>query len=251
MARIFIYKQLNVGDKITISGDDAHHIARVMRYKTKDILQISDGRSIESIVSIEKIDRKTPCVIGKVIRQDKKTEILPKISLFQGIPKKDKMDFILQKATEIGVCKFVPIITERTVVELTEKKKSHRQKRWEKIILEASKQCMRMDIPQICDIITFDKALEIIKDYNISFIPWEKEHKSLKMALMYHKNLQGSNIAVFIGPEGGFSQKEIKKAVEAEVVPVSLGPRILRTETAGLVACSLILYELGDLGGLR
>lgn len=180
---------------------------------------------------------------------EKKKKVIPKITLFQGLPKGDKIDFILQKNTEIGVTKFVPMITERTIVKLSSKKVKKRLKRWTKIVKEASKQCMRIDIPEVKQPISFNKAVSYFKNYDLVLIPWEQEKKVSVRKTIKNLDRNITNIAVLIGPEGGFSVDEVEMAKRFGAVSVTLGPRILRTETAGIVISSLLLYEIGDLGG--
>lgn len=248
--RFFVFKDFYLNETVVISGDDAHHIMKVLRHKPGDILRLSDGRNTEAIAVIEEIDAKHIQIKTKIIEKNIKDNIKPAITLFQSLPKGDKMDYILQKNTEIGVSKFVPVITERTIVELSRQKLSNRMQRWRKIVMEASKQCMRMDIPQIFDVKGFDDSLKDIKDYDIAIIPWEQEKSCfLKSALTQANNNNTAKIAVFIGPEGGFTGEEISKAKGFGAVPVSLGPRILRSETAAIAVCAAIMYELGELGG--
>ncbi len=251
MSRFFVFQDLNINDQITISGEDAHHIIRVLRYQTGDVIYISDGANTESIGVILDIDMQGPRVKLKIIEKNKVKSISPYITLFQGLPKGEKFDWILQKNTEIGVSKFIPIITQRTVVNISPSKLGHRKARWGKIVKEAAKQCMRMDIPKIDDVLSFDLALQEIQNYSLCIIPWENEKEiSLRHIIKDMNENKGiSKIAVLIGPEGGFSKDEVEKAKAAGAIPVSLGPRILRTETAGVVACSVLMYEIGDMGG--
>lgn len=249
LSRYFIFEEFKPNDIVEIHGGDAHHIINVVRCKKGDELEISNGKDLESTVVIENIDYKNCIVTSKVTTVEKKREITPKITLFQGLPKGDKIDFILQKNTEIGVTKFVPVITERTIVKLSDKKAKKRLKRWAKIVKEASKQCMRIDIPKVKQPISFNKAVSYFKDYDLVLIPWEQEKKVSVRKTIENLDKSITNIAVLIGPEGGFSVDEVELAKRFGAVPVTLGPRILRTETAGIVISSLLLYELGDLGG--
>ncbi|HHW01540.1 MAG TPA: 16S rRNA (uracil(1498)-N(3))-methyltransferase [Thermoanaerobacterales bacterium] len=248
--RFFVFKELKANDTVVISGNDAHHIIKVLRHKPGDLLKLSDGNSTEATAVIKEIDIKNLQIKTEIIEKNIREKIKPVITLFQGLPKGDKFDFILQKNTELGVAKFVPIITERTVVDLSQKKLSNRMQRWKKIVEEASKQCMRLDVPQVAEVEGFDESLKDICGYNIAIIPWEEEKscylKSILTGLQRHDALK---IAVFIGPEGGFTSAEIEKAKKSGAVPVSLGSRILRTETASVAVCAAIMYELGELGG--
>lgn len=249
MPRVFLFQELEIDDHVSISGDDAHHIIRVLRCRPGDEIKISNGKNTESIGIIEDMNIKSLEIKLRILEKNTVKDIRPMITLLQGVPKGEKFNWILQKNTEIGVCKFIPVVTQRTVVALSPSKFERRRERWGKIVREAAKQCMRMDIPEIGQLTTFDLSLKEVKNHQITIIPWEQEKEtSLKKVL---KNLDKtiSRIAVYIGPEGGFSKDEVEKAKKAGAVPVSLGPRILRTETAGMVVCSAIMYELGSLGG--
>jgi 16S rRNA (uracil1498-N3)-methyltransferase len=252
MPRFFISHEPELYETVVISGDDAHHIVRVLRLKEGDSLKLSDGKNTEIIVIIEDVDYKNLKIKARVIEKNKMEGVCPAITLFQGVPKGDRFDLIIQKNTEIGVSRFVPVITQRTVVELSGDKPGRRRERWQKIAREAAKQCLRLDIPEVSTPVDFEKSLEEIKFHQLAVVPWEEEKSASFRELLQNlskKNI--SKIAVFIGPEGGFSQEEIEKAKMAGAFTVSLGPRILRTETAGIVVCSIIMYALGDLGGLK
>ena len=249
MPRLFIYEKLEVGDEIVVSGEEAHHIIRVLRLGHGDLVSISDGKSEESVGVISEVDTRSTKIKIRVLYKNKSEETKPTITLLQGLPKGEKFDWIIQKCTEIGVSRIVPIITQRTVVNIAPTKLEHRMMRWKKIAEEAAKQSMRMDIPEIVELLTFDEALKEIDRHHLSLIPWEQERNiSLKKVL---KDIDQSitKVAVFIGPEGGFSPDEAEMARTHGAVPVSLGPRILRTETAAIAACSILMYELGGMGG--
>lgn len=249
MPRLFIFKELAINDEVTVSGEEAHHIIRVLRCRPGEVINISDGGNVESLGVISDIDTRDIKIRFKIVEQNKQKEIRPFITLLQGLPKGEKFDWILQKNTEIGVSKFIPVITERTVVNIAPSKLKRRKERWEKIIAEAAKQSMRMDIPEIDKVMTFDSGLEEIKNHQLSIIPWEQEKKTSLKQIIRGVNKSISRIAVFIGPEGGYSVDEVERAKKFGAVPVSLGPRILRTETAAMAVCSMIMYELGDMGG--
>ncbi|NLZ53981.1 MAG: 16S rRNA (uracil(1498)-N(3))-methyltransferase [Thermoanaerobacteraceae bacterium] len=249
MPRLFIFKELAINDEIFISGEEAHHISRVLRYRPGDVIRISDGKSVESIGVILDIDTRDTKIKVRIVDKNIFKEVKPFITLFQGLPKGEKFDWIIQKSTEIGVSKLIPIITQRTVVNIASSKHNRRNERWKKIAREAAKQSMRIDLPEVGELCTFDNSLKEIKNHQLSIIPWEHEKEiSLKKVL---RGINGSvtKVAVFIGPEGGFSPDEVEKAKEFGAVSVSLGPRILRTETAAIAVCSMLMYELGDMGG--
>lgn len=250
MPRFFVFEDLKANESFTLNGEEAHHIVRVLRYRPGDKLSISDGKNMESIAVIETTDTKTSQIKLRVLEKNKIENKNPFITLLQALPKRDKFDFILQKNTEIGVSRFIPVVTERTVVELSKERVRRRQKRWQKIVKEAAKQCMGMQIPKIEDILSFKESLDEINKHHLTLIPWEEEWQTSLKQVLKHTKKSITKIAVYIGPEGGFSRKEVLNAIERGAVPVDLGSRILRTETAGLVTNSAILYELGDLGGL-
>jgi 16S rRNA (uracil1498-N3)-methyltransferase len=248
MSRFFVNKEININDIIIITGDDAKHIAKVLRHKPGDFLRLSDGKQTEGIAQIEEIDYRNIQIKTKIVDKNKMEEIYPKITLFQALLKGDKIELIIQKATEIGVSAIVPMSTERTIVDLSKHKLESKWRRWQKIALEAAKQCMRMDIPRIDKPQDFDTCISQTNEFQLVLIPWELESTiNIKQILKENKN-DIKNVAIFIGPEGGFSPEEINSAKENRAISVSLGQRILRSETAAITACSILMYELGDLG---
>ena len=236
--RFFISPEQAAGHSITITGEDVRHIA-VLRMESGDELLIADGRGMEYAVRIMGIDRTT--VRTEIISQAKREPASPRITLGQGIPKSDKMDLIVQKATELGVSALVPLVTERTIVKIRDEEK--RAGRWQKIAREAAMQSSRLDIPQIEPVRSF-------RDYVFSLnpapgtlllFPWEEGTEPVKNVLK--RNPDAGNIVVLVGPEGGFSGKEANEAKSRGFHPVSLGSNILRTETAALAVLSMIGYE--------
>jgi len=251
MSRFFVFKEFQVNDNVIISGDDAYHIIKVLRCKPGDLLKLSDGKLTEGEAEIVDIDYKNIQIKTRIIANNKMKELYPKITLFQGLPKGDKMSLIIQKTTEIGVSSIVPLKTKRTIVEIEPDKIDVKRQRWQRVAMEAAKQCMRIDIPKVEIPQDFNTCLSQLDNFQLVIIPWEMEHsKNIKEVL---KESTGDirDIAVFIGPEGGFSEEEIEIAKNTKAVCVSLGPRILRTETAAMAVCSILMYEFGDLGGYR
>ena len=247
MSKFFVkVNQIN-NNSINIIGEDVNHIANVLRMKKEDELQVCNQETGENYVtkitsfSKEKIE----CEIVKKI--DKTVESNVNITLFQGIPKFDKMELIIQKNTEVGIKKIVPVLMERTVVKLDEKTINKKRERWQKIAEVASKQSMRDIIPKVENVV---KVKDIEKqNYDAILVAYENEDKNmLKSELIKLKNTQKEkyNIAIVIGPEGGISEKEIEILRNTGAIFVSLGKRILRTETAGIVMAGNIMYELED-----
>lgn len=246
----FFIKESNVSlNQIVITGDDVNHIKNVLRLKQEDTIILSDGCGKDYIV---KIDTFESDAIKTTILESKSNNTEPpiEITLFQGIPKSDKMDFIIQKSVELGVKKIVPVMTERTIIRFeNHKDKVKKVDRWQKIVLEAAKQCNRGMIPTVEYPVSFNECLELAKEADLGIIPYEKEMENgLKNHLKNHLKNSIHKVAVIIGPEGGFAENEIKNAVNYNIKPVTLGPRILRTETAGITVLSILMYELGDVG---
>ncbi|MEG6569035.1 16S rRNA (uracil(1498)-N(3))-methyltransferase [Thermoanaerobacterium thermosaccharolyticum] len=244
--RKFFVKNEDIKDGIArINGDDAHHIINVLRFKIGTKLIISNGKN-QYIVTI--LDIENSSVILKIIEEYNQVVESPiNITLYQGLPKSDKMDLIIQKCTEIGIKKIIPVETEFSTIKIKEKNIYNKINRWKKISLEASKQSGRSIVPDVLVPVGFKDALESLNEFDLCLIPYEKE-TNMRLKDVLKKNFDAKNICVFIGPEGGFSENEIMAAIEYGAIPVTLGPRILRTETAGIVTSSIILYELGDLG---
>ncbi len=253
MRRFFVEEGNIKEDKVTIRGDEARHIAQVLRLKEEDKIKVFTGKGREYLIEIREASKKE--VIGRILKESSlDTEPPIEMTLIQGIPKSNKMDFIVQKVTELGVKRIIPVITQRTIVKLNEEKARARRNRWQRIALEAAKQSGRAIIPEVDEVTTFVQSLNNISEENLNLIPWEEEETStslkkiLKQFTVNRKRLTVNGITIFIGPEGGFTSGEVEAAKKRGALSVSLGPRLLRTETAGLAALVMILYELGDLG---
>lgn len=228
---------------IEIFSDEAKHILNVMRMEIGDTLTICDGQSNDYLCRICETGKN--CLKAKIEETTKsESEPKPKITLYQGLPKSDKMELIIQKCVEIGVCRIVPVITERAVVKIEKgAKEDKKTERWQKIAESAAKQSGRGIIPAVERPMKFKDAIEEAVKNGEAIIPYENEKdRGLKE---FVKNSKAENIGIFIGPEGGFDTKEIEFAVENGVMSVTLGKRILRTETAGIVTSAIVLYELG------
>lgn len=251
MHRFFVSRDEISSDGIKLYGENAEHIFKVLRLRRGDKIIVCDGEENEYVCTIEYGDKKAvSCSIIEKRKSSSEPDV--KVHIFQGIPKAAKMDIIIQKCTELGMEGLTPVDTERVVVNRNMDPGtggfSNKLSRWQKIAEEASKQSGRGCIPKIQNPADFNEMMKFIKDYDLCVIPYEKEGSvGLKRILRGKNNIK--SIAVVIGPEGGFSESEINYAVSKGAVPVTLGPRILRTETAGLACLSIIMYELGDLGG--
>lgn len=248
MDRFFVGKNnINLENKTCIiDGEDVKHISKVLRCRIGEELEICDNDNNEYICEITNID-KSQVELNIVEVVDIKRESDLKIKVYQGLPKGPKMEMILQKLTEVGVDEIILVQTKRTVVKVDDKKEDKKIERWERIIYEAAKQSKRGKIPKLRGVLSFKEALADMKENDFNIAPYENERtKSIKQAI---KGVDIKNIGIFVGPEGGFEDTEIKAIEEIGGQSVSLGPRILRTETASLVASSIVLYELSDLGG--
>lgn len=249
MHRFFVdTHQINsVQNRIIIENEDVKHISRVLRLKEKDKVEICDGENTEYICEIQSIDKNS--VLLSII--DKKQSIKEpsiKTVLYQGVPKGDKMSFIIQKTVELGITEIIPVEMKRTVVQFGDRDKQNKIDRWKKIALEAAKQSKRGIIPAVHSPLNFDQALEHSKKNQLNIMPYENENKKGFRAVMESLNKDNiDNIGIWIGPEGGLDEEEVAKAINNKIHLITLGPRILRTETAGFTTLSLIMYELGDL----
>lgn len=233
MIRFFIE---NISDNnYTLKGEDAHHAIKSLRVKIGENIILCDKNSFEHICKVEKISKDE--VLLSVIKSQKNTsESNIKITLYQALPKNDKMDLIVQKSIELGVFKIVPIETSRCISKPSEKSISKKIERWQKIAKEAAKQSGRGIIPNISSPLKLDEAISKIKDYDKSLVFYENGGEKIKNSLKTYDK----NISIFIGPEGGFETEEIDKLKSFGATISTLGTRILRTETASLAAISVI-----------
>ena len=236
--------------RITITGEDVKHIANVLRSRVGEHLELCDGNGTDYDVVIEQLSKES-IITAVVSAKTNQTEAPIDITLFQGIPKADKMDFIIQKCVELGVNRFIPVTTARSVVKIGDARDAAaKAARWGRIAFEAAKQCDRGRIPVVEEPVGLDKALRIAEGYELKLLPYEEETDgSLHKVLGDPGRSTQRRIAIFIGPEGGFDKTEVEKAVQCGFRSVKLGPRILRTETAGIAVASILMYELGDMGG--
>lgn len=242
MPKFFVSKDSINDHTIIISGENANHIANVLRAKIGDEIIVGDGDGLDYTCEIITISKKEVVVKITDITSNN-AEPKTKITLYQALPKSDKMELVIQKCIEIGVDRIVAVATEHCVVRLSGKE-DKKLARWNKIAESAAKQCGRGKIPRVEGVMSFKTALKDAQSLDSALIPYEKEeNNSLKS---FCKEFKGNSIGIFIGPEGGFSFDEIKLAQENGIAPVTLGKRILRTETAGLVASVILLYELEE-----
>lgn len=248
MYRFYAEPSMIQETNITISGTDVNHIKNVLRMKEGEKLIICDGQGNDFLCMIVKIAEHE--VIATI--QEQKTseaELQSKIYLFQGLPKKDKMELIIQKAVELGAYEIIPVMMKRTIVKLEDKKKEQKKlERWQSIANAAAKQSQRGCVPRVHDIVTFQEAIVLAKVLDIAILPYECAKDISHTKEVIKQCVKKESIGVFIGPEGGFDEEEVKAAIEALIEPITLGKRILRTETAGLTILSVLMMELEEQG---
>lgn len=241
----FYVEQNQIGDQnIIITGSDVNHIKNVLRKKIGDEIVVCNGQGMDYTCTIDSIENSEVHVkIDQQAATD--TELPSKLYLFQGLPKKDKMELIVQKAVELGVYQIIPVMMKRTIVKLEDKKKELKKiDRWQTIATNAAKQSNRGMIPEVKEVMTFKEAMEFAKTLEYSIMPYENEKDLLTSKEAIKMSHGKSSIGIFIGPEGGFDPMEVDLATETGIVPISLGRRILRTETAGLAVVSILMFEL-------
>ena len=230
---------------VTITGGDVNHIKNVLRMKIDEELLISNGQDKDYYCKIESIsDNEIKALI--LDEEFEGTELPTELYLFQGLPKSDKMELIIQKAVELGVKEIIPVATKRCVVKLDDKKEASKIKRWQAISESAAKQSRRTIIPEISSVMSFREAINRAKEFELGIIPYENFKDMTETKEVLNKVQKGIKIGIFIGPEGGFEESEIQYALENGIHPISLGKRILRTETAGLVILSVLMFQLED-----
>lgn len=248
MPRFFVLPEQVKEGRVTITGPDVVHIVKVLRLGPEDTLTVLDGRGKVYEAVVEQAGRDE--VICAVISEGDASGAPPvRITLVQGLPKGDKMDLIVQKATELGVYRVIPLVCSRAVVKLSGDKPQRRLERWQRIAREAAKQCRRPDVPEVLSPAGWEEILAGMPDGTTALIPWEEENLEPLKKFLSESGPPRGDVYVFIGPEGGFTPAEVDLARSRGISPVTLGPRIFRTETAGLAVLAILLYQFGDLGG--
>ena len=246
MHHFFVEPSQIQGNHIFIDGPDVNHIRNVLRMNPGEEVNVTDG-------SGEKVYR---CAIASIWEdkvelnimwaQEIGMELPSKIYLFQGLPKSDKMELIIQKAVELGVYEIIPMATARAVVKLDQKKAAAKVKRWQAISESAAKQSKRLLIPEVKEPVKFSEALKLASDLDVRLIPYELAEGMDGTRRIIQSVKPGQSVAVFIGPEGGFEEAEVELAKEAGFQAITLGRRILRTETAGMTVLSILMYQLEE-----
>ena len=230
--------------KVRITGADLNHMKNVLRMKPGEAVLISDGTGKDYNCQVETYTEGEG--ILEILSENEDSRELPsRIWLFQGLPKSDKMEVIIQKAVELGAAGVIPVATRNAVVKLDAKKAESKVRRWQAIAESAAKQSKRSYIPQVGAVMSLKEAFSYIEEqkFDLCMIPYELEKGMDGTKQVLSRLASGQQIAVFIGPEGGFDEEEIRLALEKNVIPVSLGKRILRTETAGPAILALLMMK--------
>ncbi len=243
MPRFFVRPEAVSADTIVITGDDVNHIRNVLRMGVGDEISVSDGAGRDYYGVLESLDRDRVTV--RIENSwDSFVELPARILLFQGLPKADKMELIIQKAVELGVYQIVPVVMKRSVVRLDPEREAKKLARWRGIAESAAKQSGRGVIPQVAAPVAFQTALSQAGALDAILLPYERARDMARSRELIHQMRGKHSIGVFIGPEGGFDETEIAAALAAGAKTMTLGRRILRTETAGLAVLSLLMFEL-------
>ncbi|MGN1151256.1 MAG: 16S rRNA (uracil(1498)-N(3))-methyltransferase [Lachnospiraceae bacterium] len=244
MYQFFVEPSQIQGNRIVITGSDVNHIKNVLRMKAGDEIAVSNGMDGKEYRCGIEAFTEDEIVCGLRFVKEDGVELTSKIYLFQGLPKADKMELIIQKAVELGAFEVIPVAAKRCVVRLDEKKAAGKISRWQGIAEAAAKQSKRAVIPKVHPVLSMKEAVAYAQNMDVKLIPYELAEGMQHTKQMIEAVKPEQSIAVFIGPEGGFEESEIQMAREAGIEPVTLGRRILRTETAGFTVISWLMYQL-------
>ena len=245
MYRFFIEDGIDSANDIRISGTDYNHIKNVLRMKKGEEVLISDGKDREYLCSIQEMTEDEVILHIEDIMGTSR-ELSAEITLFQGLPKGDKMEQIIQKTVELGVTRIVPVAMKRSVVKLDDKKAGKKVERWNGISLSAAKQSKRGIIPEVTGVMSFKEAVKMASSMDAFLLPYENAEGIEGARRLVSSMKDKKTIAVFVGPEGGFDETEITLAEECGAKTLTLGRRILRTETAGMTMLSILMFELEE-----
>ena len=243
MYRFYISEEQIRENEITIEGSDVNHIRNVLRLEVGDWVVACDGKDRDYVSRIHGMEKDAVLLRVEKVRPTG-TELPTRITLFQGIPKKDKMEFIIQKSVELGVYEIVPVMMKRCVVKLDDKKAKKKQERWQGIAESAAKQCDRGMIPRVHEPVTMEEAIDMARELDYNMIPYElQDGIDDSREIVAHACTQDS-VGIFIGPEGGFEADEVEQAMACGMEAMTLGKRILRTETAGMALLSILMFQM-------
>lgn len=240
----FFVEQNQIDDEyVTITGSDVNHIKNVLRMKSGEEILVSNGVDKDYYCAIESLDEEK--IKAKILNINfEGSELDAELYLFQCLPKADKMELIIQKAVELGVKEIIPVASKRAIVKLDAKKEENKLKRWNAISESAAKQSRRIIIPKVNRVHSFKEAIQYCSTFDMNIIPYENYKDMTETRQVLDMIKPGMKIGIFIGPEGGFDESEVDMAIENKVSRISLGKRILRTETAGLTILSILMFKL-------
>lgn len=243
MQHFFVIPKQVGETEIYVTGQDVNHMKNVLRMKIGEQVEISDGNNKKYLCEVSAYEEEQAVLRILEIREAD-TELKSRLYLFQGLPKNDKMELIVQKAVELGAYEVIPVSMKRCVVKLDAKKAAKKVERWNSISESAAKQAGRSIIPKVSDVVSYREALERAEQLDVVLVPYELEEGMAETKKLLHQIQPGQSVGIFIGPEGGFEREEVEQAIEAGAHPVTLGRRILRTETAGFTMLSILMFEL-------
>lgn len=243
MHHFFVTPQQISGDKIRIEGGDVNHMKNVLRMKLHEKAEISDGESRTYLCEVEAYEEDV-AILHILEEMEADTEPASKLYLFQGLPKSDKMELIVQKAVELGVYQVIPVAMKRSVVRLDDKKAAKKADRWNSIAESAAKQTGRSRIPEVTMPLSYKEALKMAEELDVTLFPYELAGGMEVTREVIRQIKSGQSVGIFIGPEGGFEPEEVDAAVSMGAKIITLGRRILRTETAGLATLAVLMFEL-------
>ena len=243
MHHFFVTPQQISGDKIRIEGGDVNHKKNVLRMKLHEKAEISDGESRTYLCEVEAYEEDV-AVLHILEEMEADTEPASKLYLFQGLPKSDKMELIVQKAVELGVYQVIPVAMKRSVVRLDDKKAAKKADRWNSIAESAAKQAGRSRIPEVTMPLSYNEALKMAEELDVTLLPYELAGGMEVTREVIRQIKSGQSVGIFIGPEGGFEPEEVDAAVSMGAKVITLGRRILRTETAGFATLAVLMFEL-------
>jgi len=245
MRRFFVPPESLRSERVPLSEEIAHHLATVLRLPVGEEILLLDGEGTVCRCRLESLSRRA-AVAGVLERRQQREGVLP-VRLLQGLPKGEKMELVLQKGTELGLAAFTPVLAARSVPTPSAERGEKRLRRWERIVREAAQQSRRVVLPCLDGVLPLDEALRQSRE-ELRLLLWEEASRPLAEVLPV---AAPRDVAVLVGPEGGFSAEEVAAARAAGFIPVGLGPRILRSETAGLALAAVLQYLYGDLGSGR
>lgn len=243
MFQFFVEPEQITAQEAEITGGDVNHIRNVLRMKAGEQVRISDQQGQDFLCRIEKLEESR--ILLRIQEKCQGTEPPIKITLFQGLPKGDKMELVVQKGVELGASEIVPVAMQNCVVKLDQKRAEHKRARWQAIAESAAKQSKRSLVPVVRPVCTFSEAAAYARELDVRLFPYEQERGMAHTREVLQKVKKGDSVGIFIGPEGGFSAGEVE-SIRHEMEIISLGNRILRTETAGLAALAMLLYEVEE-----